>query len=124
MAFQTSWLYEPYILVSEYSGDVIGSDFDTNMIELLGVVQAMPLYVLVDFQHAANVPMKILELSSPALLINHANLRWFVMVNPRAEHVVTTRLLTGTKIRRFQDRHSAESFLKSMVRVDLGVVLK
>jgi hypothetical protein len=124
MPFQTSWLNEPYIILSEYTGHVTGGDFDMNMIEFMGIIQETPLYILVDFSQADYVPARLFELSSPSLVINHANTRWFAAVHPSDTHSRTTRMLARDKVKLFNDRVAAVAFLRGMVRLDTGIILQ
>lgn len=123
MTFQTTWINEPYIIVTEYSGRVTGGELDMNMLEYLGIVQDQPVYILLDFSQADTIPGKLFELSSAGLVINHANTCWFAIVNPSGQPSRATRMLARDSIKIFNDRRSAESFLRAMVRIDTGVVL-
>jgi len=123
MPFQSDWINEPYILMTAYSGYVTGGDMDTSMLQYLGVAQAQPIYILLDFTRADRVPSKVLELSSISQVINHGNTRWFIIVSPKDQASYATRLLSGAKIKTFHDRVSAVAFLRGMIRLDTGEVL-
>jgi hypothetical protein len=123
MTFQTTWIHDPYIIVTEYSGRVTGGELDMNMLEYLGIVQNQQVYILLDFSTADTIPGKLFELSSANLVVNHPNTCWFAVVNPAGQPSRATRMLARDSIKVFNDRKSAESFLRAMVRVDTGVVL-
>ncbi len=118
MPFQTYWIDEPYIMVTEYVGRIHAGDIEMNMLELSGIIQYQPVYVALDFARAEAVPVRFFELSSPSQIISHPNTRWFVVVNPKNDTSRTTRLLTGDKVKVFNDRKSAVAFLRGMVRLD------
>lgn len=124
MPFESNWINEPYILMTTYSGYVTGGDMDTSMLQYLGVAQAQPIYILLDFSEANRVPSKVLELSSISQVINHGNTRWFIIVSPEDQASYATRLLSGSKIKTFNDRASAIAFLRGMIRLDTGKILK
>lgn len=123
MSFRTTWVNEPYIIVTEYAGRVTGGELDMNMLEYLGIVQDQPVYILLDFTNADTIPGKLFELSSAGLVINHANTSWFAVVNPAGQPSRATRMLARDSIKVFNDRKAAEGFLRAMVRMDTGVVL-
>lgn len=124
MPFKTTWINEPHIIVTEYTGRVTGGDLDMNMLEYLGIIQAQPVYILLDFSRAEGVPSRLFELSSPGQVINHPNTSWLAVVNPPgATGRHATRMLARDKIKLFNDRKSAEVFLRAMVRLDTGLVL-
>lgn len=124
MAFQTQWVNEPYIIETYYTGQVSGSEFDMNMLEYLGIVQAQPVYILLDLSEVESLPMQLLQLSSVGQVINHANTSWLAVVMPeQAENIRTTRMLARDKVKLFPDRVDALAFLRAMVRIDTGIVL-
>lgn len=123
MAFESTWINEPYILLTEYTGHVTGNDVNLSMLQYLGAAQEQPIYILLDFSKSDYVPHQVLELSSVSQVINHANTRWFVVINPKDKDSYATRLLAGTRIKTFADKPSALAFLRGMVRLDTGKVL-
>lgn len=123
MPFQTYWIDEPSIVVTEYIGRTHAGDIEMNMLELSGILQQQPLYIALDFSRADGVPVRFFELASPALIISHPNTRWFVMIMPKNEPSRTTQLLVGNKLKVFNDRKSAVAFLRGMARLDTEALL-
>ncbi len=124
MAFYTEWINEPYIIATNYTGHVLGSEFDMNMLEYLGIVQAQPAYILLDMSKVESLPTQLLQLSSLGQVIAHPNSSWLSIVIPgQVENIRTTRMLARDKVKLFPDRNTALAFLRAMVRVDTGIVL-
>lgn len=122
MPFNTRWIHNPYILQTEFSEHVSGGDFTTAMLEYLGAAQEQPTYFLLDFTRARHIPARLFELSISSQVINHANTRWFVIVNPDVTNY-ETRMLARSKVKVFPNMEMAIGFLRAMVRLDTGQVL-
>lgn len=124
MTFHTEWVYDPYIIETRYSGLVSASEVDMNMLEYLGIVQAQAVYILLDLSKVDSLPNQLLQLSSLGQVIAHPNASWVGIVTPgQPEYIRTTRMLAQDKVKLFQERESALSFLRAMLRVDTGISL-
>lgn len=123
MTYEFNRHYEPYIVQIEYTGRIIGKEIEESMYRLLMMLQEGPLYILVDFSQAQNIPPGLFDLSAPAQVINHASTVWFAVVTGDTPRTSTTRLLAGDNIKLFPDHASALAFLLAMVRSDTGKVL-
>jgi hypothetical protein len=125
MSFHTEWVYDPYIIETNYAGHVAGSEVDMNMLEYLGIVQAQSVYILLDLSQVESLPNQLLQLSSLGQVVAHPNTSWVAIVTPgQPEYIRTTRMLaTQDRVKLFQDRESALSFLRAMVRLDTGIAL-
>lgn len=118
MAFHTTWLDEPYILVTTFSDVVTSIDLKMAMLEYLGAAQEQPTYFLMDFTQANYVPEKLLDLPLLLQVMNHANTRWMAIVKPESDASYMTQLLTKDRSRIYRDRESAVYFLRKMIAYD------
>jgi len=124
MTFMTKWINEPYIMGTVFTGMVAVNEVDTAMLEYLGALQQeQEMYFLLDFARAASIPTTLLRLSSISQVVNHANTRWFAVVNPVGFDQFTTRLLVRDKVKVFDNRDKGLGFLRGMVRLDKGEIL-
>ena len=125
MPFMTQWVNPPHIVKSVFTGIVSISEVDTLMRDYLSKLDDnLALYFMVDFERAISIPTTLLQIDSIIEVINHENTRWFVVVNPIGFDSTTTHLLTQDKVKIMSAKDKALGFLRGMVRLDTGDILK
>ncbi|MDQ7025953.1 MAG: hypothetical protein Q9P01_03960 [Anaerolineae bacterium] len=124
MPFLSTWVHEPYILKTYFSGRVSGSELKVSMLEYLGAAQTQPMYFMMDFLDADGVPNEMLNMPAILQVINHANTRWLILVKQESASSYMTQLLSRDKVKTYRDRETALAFLRAMVRIDTGEILE
>lgn len=125
MPYMSRWINEPYILCTTFTGNINVDEVDTLMQEYLERLdERSSIYIMVNFARAASIPTTLLQMDSIIDVLNHDNVKWFILINPTGFDSNTTRLLAQDKVKILDTKDNALGFLRGMVRLDTGVILE
>ena len=112
------WIEEPYIIATDYSGNVTEDDSEKTLKFLLEAVQKGPLYNLVDMREATTIHNNVFRMRPVVDLINHPNTQWVVVVKPNVIAKFAIQVLVRHKAKVFDTREEAEAFLRERLNAD------
>jgi hypothetical protein len=112
------WVEEPYILATEYTGNVTEDDSEKALKVLLEAAQKGPLYNLVDMREATTIHNNVFRMRPVVDLINHPNTHWLAVVKPNVIAKFAIQVLVRHKAKVFDTREEAEAFLRERLNAE------